>query len=122
MPFIVVYDANALYPNAQRDLLIRVAQHGLVQAKWTEEILDEMCRARKRKHPDLAPGKLTRLRALMNAAVADCLVTGYEDLIEGLKLPDPDDQHVLAAADAWSSPIPSSRPLSDMQMTWSSFS
>ena len=98
MPFIVVYDANALYPNAQRDLLIRVAQHGLVQAKWTEEILDEMCRARKRKHPDLAPGKLTRLRALMNAAVADCLVTGYEDLIEGLKLPDPDDRHVLAAA------------------------
>jgi hypothetical protein len=31
-------------------------------------------------------------------AVADCLVTGYEDLIDGLKLPDPDDRHVLAAA------------------------
>jgi hypothetical protein len=36
VPVIVVYDANALYPNAQRDLLIRVALHGLVQAKWTE--------------------------------------------------------------------------------------
>ena len=35
MPFTVVYDANALYPNAQRDLLIRVAQPGLIQAKWT---------------------------------------------------------------------------------------
>lgn len=35
MPFVVVYDANALYGNAQRDLLIRIAQSGLVQAKWT---------------------------------------------------------------------------------------
>jgi hypothetical protein len=35
MPFIVVYDADSLYPNAQRELLIRIAQAGLVQAKWT---------------------------------------------------------------------------------------
>jgi hypothetical protein len=34
----------------------------------------------------------------MNAAVRDCLVSGYEPLIEGLKLPDPGDRNVLAAA------------------------
>jgi hypothetical protein len=34
----------------------------------------------------------------MNQAVRNCLVSGYEPLIEGLKLPDPDDRHVLAAA------------------------
>jgi hypothetical protein len=34
----------------------------------------------------------------MNDAVRDCLVTGYEDLIDSLELPDPDDRHVLAAA------------------------
>src|SRR5438552_2445019 len=34
----------------------------------------------------------------MNEAVRDCLVTGYEDLIDFLSLPDPDDRHVLAAA------------------------
>jgi hypothetical protein len=34
----------------------------------------------------------------MNRAVADCLVTGHEDLIDGISLPDPDDRHVLAAA------------------------
>jgi hypothetical protein len=34
----------------------------------------------------------------MNRAVRDCLVSGYEPLIEGLKLPDPGDRHVLAAA------------------------
>ena len=35
---------------------------------------------------------------LMNEAVRDCLVTGYEDLIDSVSLPDPDDRHVLAAA------------------------
>ena len=34
----------------------------------------------------------------MEDAIPDCLVSGYEHLIEGLKLPDPDDRHVLAAA------------------------
>jgi hypothetical protein len=34
----------------------------------------------------------------MNAAVRDCLVSGYEPLVDSLDLPDPDDRHVLAAA------------------------
>ena len=34
----------------------------------------------------------------MVEAVPDCLVRGYETLIDGLKLPDPNDRHVLAAA------------------------
>lgn len=34
----------------------------------------------------------------MNDAVRDCLVTDYNDLIESLVLPDPNDRHVLAAA------------------------
>ena len=34
----------------------------------------------------------------MNDAVRDCLVTGFEDLIESISLPDPHNRHVLAAA------------------------
>lgn len=34
----------------------------------------------------------------MNENAEDCLVTGYESLIEALVLPDPDGRHVLAAA------------------------
>jgi predicted nucleic acid-binding protein len=98
MPFVVVYDANALYGNAQRDLLIRIAQSGLVQAKWTDQILDEMLGNLGKKRPDIPPQKLGVLRGLMNKVVRDCLVIGYEPLIESLQLPDPDDRHVLAAA------------------------
>jgi predicted nucleic acid-binding protein len=98
MPFIVLYDANALYPNSQRDLLIRIARAGLVQAKWSEQIVDEMVRALARNMPDKPKERLERLVALVNDSVADCLVTGYEPLIDGLKLLDPDDRHVLAAA------------------------
>ena len=105
MAFIVVYDANVLYPNTLRDLLIRISQAGLVQAKWTNEILDEMLRALNRNRPDIPSDKLDRLRQLMNGAVRDSLVSGHEALIEGLKLPDPADRHVLAAA---SRPVPRS--------------
>ncbi|HEY6313913.1 MAG TPA: PIN domain-containing protein [Streptosporangiaceae bacterium] len=98
MPFVVVYDANALYGNAQRDLLIRIAQSGLVQAKWTDQILDEMLGNLGKKRPDIPAEKLGTLRELMNKAVRNCPVTGYEPLIESLQLPDPDDRHVLAAA------------------------
>ncbi|WP_371405085.1 PIN domain-containing protein [Kribbella sp. NBC_00662] len=98
MPFIVIYDANVLYPNSLRDLLIRVAQAGLVRARWTEQILDETFRDLKENRPDLDPAKLDRTRELMNKAIRDVLVTDYEPLIDVLDLPDADDRHVLAAA------------------------
>lgn len=94
----MVYDANVLYPSTLRDLLIRIAQAGLVQAKWTDQILDEVFTSLVANRPDLDPQRLDRTRDLMNAAVRDCLVTGHERLIGGLDLPDPDDRHVLAAA------------------------
>ena len=35
---------------------------------------------------------------LMDLHASDTLVTGYEELIDGLQLPDANDRHVLAAA------------------------
>ena len=97
-PVIAVYDANILYPAPLRDLFIRIAQAGLVLARWTETIHDEWTRNVLKNNPTLTAKRLTRTRNLMNEAVRDCLVTGHEDLIASLSLPDPDDRHVLAAA------------------------
>lgn len=98
MAFVAVYDANVLYPSVLRDVLIRVAAAGLVQAKWTETILDETFRNLKANRSDLDPEKLTRTRTAMKGAIRDCLVVGYEPLIDAVQLPDPGDRHVLAAA------------------------
>ncbi|WP_310963370.1 PIN domain-containing protein [Nocardioides terrisoli] len=98
MPFVVLYDANVLYPATLRDVLIRVATSGLAQAKWTDRILDEVFRNLGANRPDLKATLLARTRTLMSESIRDVSVSGYEGLIENLTLPDPDDRHVLAAA------------------------
>ena len=98
MPQVAIYDACVLHPAPLRDLLLRIAQAGLVRARWTERILDECFESILRERPELRPAALSRTRRLMNEAVADCLVSGYDTLIADLRLPDSDDRHVLAAA------------------------
>lgn len=96
--FVALFDACVLYPAQLRDLLLRVALSDSFKARWTDLIHDEWIRNLLQDRPDIAPERLARTRALMNATVPDCLVTGYEPFIEQLTLPDPDDRHVLAAA------------------------
>jgi predicted nucleic acid-binding protein len=97
-PTVVIYDANVLYPATLRDLLMQLALSDLFQARWTNLIHDEWTRNVLKNQPDMNPAKLEHVRTLMNNAVADSLVTGFEALIPTLNLPDPDDRHVLAAA------------------------
>jgi predicted nucleic acid-binding protein len=94
----VVYDACVLYPAPLRDLLIRLGMAGLVQARWTDQILDEVFRNLLKKRSDLSPTRLARTRTLMNAAIRDVVVQDYAEIIESIELPDRDDRHVVAAA------------------------
>jgi hypothetical protein len=87
MAFSVIYDACVMHRAPLRDLLVRIAQTGLVRARWTEQILGECFESILRQRPDLKPSALERTRQLMNQAVPDCLVTGFEALIDGLSLP-----------------------------------
>lgn len=98
MPFTVIYDANVLYPSVVRDVLIRLARAGLVQARWTDQILDETFRNLKKNRSDLDPAKLDRTRELMCNAVPDSLITGYEPLVDAIEEVDEGDRHVVAAA------------------------
>jgi hypothetical protein len=78
-----------LYPAELRNLLMHLALVGLFRAKWSADIHEEWISTRD---------KLERTRILIDKHATDALVTGYENLIPGLQLPDPDDRHVLAAA------------------------
>jgi hypothetical protein len=70
----------------------------LFRASWTDAIHGEWMRNVRKDYPEITQNQVERIRDLMNAHVRDCLVTDYENLIEALALPDPDDRHVLAAA------------------------
>lgn len=92
-----IYDANVLYPQSLRDLLLRLTGAGVVEGRWTPDILDETFRNLMKNRRDLDPAKLDRTRKLMED------LPGMMDsppalLVEALELPDPDDRHVLAAA------------------------
>jgi predicted nucleic acid-binding protein len=96
--FTAIFDACVLYPAPLRDFLMHLAITDLFRAKWTNEIHDEWIRNVLKNRPDLTNERLQRTKDLMNSHVRDCLVSGYQNLIPSLTLPDENDRHVLAAA------------------------
>lgn len=97
-PYPVVLDACVLYPARLRDLLMHLGIAGLYQPKWSAEIHREWCRNLLMNRPDITQAALTRTVELMERALPDARVAGFETLIEGLTLPDENDRHVLAVA------------------------
>lgn len=70
----------------------------MFRARWSVDIHDEWKRNLLRNRADPTAAQLDRTASLMDRAIPDALVTGYEALIDGLTLPDANDRHVLAAA------------------------
>lgn len=95
--FVVILDANVLYPFRVRDTLLRFYHAGLFRGRWTEKILEEWTSNLLASRPTLQQSIQDQLAAIRRA-FPEAVVTGYEAIISGLQLPDPDDRHVLAAA------------------------
>lgn len=95
--YTAILDANVLYPQLVRDLLLSLAACGLYHARWSAHINDEWTRNFRAKMPEHGD-KVMGIVAALERAVPDCLVKGYEHLTFKLELPDPKDRHVLAAA------------------------
>lgn len=107
MPFVAVLDADVLYPQTLRSVLLFAAEHGLYQARWTDRILDEASRNVEAKYPG-AGSSFTRVRE----AFDDALVTDYEAL-ESAMTNNPKDRHVLAAAVACGAQLIVTRNIKD---------
>lgn len=95
--FVVLLDANVLYPFRKRDVLLRFYEAGLFRARWTDEIISEWTQSLLKKRPDLKRS-IAAQQEKLSAVFPEALVAGYEHLKSGLKLPDNGDLHVLAAA------------------------
>ena len=96
--FGAFFDANVLYPSGLRNFLMHLALTGIFRAHWSAQVHEEWIGNLLKNRPDLTRAKLERTRHLMDNALPDALVTGYEQLIDSIELPDRNDRHVLAAA------------------------
>ena len=68
-PFVVVDDANVLFPFTLRDTVLRAAAAGFYQLRWSREILDETERNLV-STGTMSADKAARLRATMENPVA----------------------------------------------------
>jgi hypothetical protein len=71
---------------------------GRFRARWSSQIHEEWKRSLLRDRTDLTAEQLNRTSDLMDRAIPDAMVAGHEVIAENLRLPDPGDRHVLAAA------------------------
>jgi predicted nucleic acid-binding protein len=95
-PFVVVLDANVLFPFTLRDTLLRAGAARFYQLRWSALILDETTRNLVATNT-MSEEKAKRLRAAMEHAFPEAAVTGFEHLIGSMKN-QAKDRHVVAAA------------------------
>lgn len=87
-------------------MLLEIASMGVYRPLWSAEILAELDRtlrlllAKRGASPEEVDAYLTRLFRQMRITFPDALVTEWEELVPTIRLPDPDDRHVVAAARA----------------------
>ncbi|WP_232487593.1 PIN domain-containing protein [Burkholderia ubonensis] len=97
--YTALLDACVLFPIAVADSLMSLATAGLFAAKWTQRIEQEWITNLEELRPELK-GRLEVRRDGMREATPDWEVneSAWAPLVGNMKLPAPDDQHVLAAA------------------------
>lgn len=102
--FVALLDTSVLWPSLQRDFLLSLHIQGAYRAVWSEAILDELEYHEEQKlvkrGVDIveAGRRASSLIQQMRTHFADSIVAGWEPHAGTFGLPDPDDEHVVAAA------------------------
>jgi hypothetical protein len=95
--YTAVLDADVLHPHISVDLLLRLAEHRLLQPRWSDEILTEVRRSLVRRGLDEA--RIDRRLRLMREHFPEALTkVGRRDLARVPDAVDLGDRHVAAAA------------------------
>jgi hypothetical protein len=92
-----VLDACVLIRNGVRDFLLWVAEAGVFSPVWSDNVHDEWMRNRKAKFND-SDEAIAHARAQMETAFPGANFEPDPQILLTLRLPDPDDVHVVAAA------------------------
>ncbi|WP_428387698.1 PIN domain-containing protein [Mucisphaera sp.] len=95
--FTVFFDTNVLVPGSVRDLLMQLATTGTFRGTCSVHVLEEL-RGVLSGSQGYSRVSIDHLIQRMGEYALDFVVEGYEPTMRGLRLPDPGDEHVLAAA------------------------
>lgn len=93
-----VLDACVLYPVSVADVFLSVANEGVFRPYWSLAIHDEWERNLLKNRPDLEQKIVKERSATMDKFFPNSCVNDFHDCLDGLMLPDADDNHVLALA------------------------
>ncbi len=91
---IALLDACVLFPMYLRDTLLRCAEAGLLEPRWSASILDELRTALTRRVGAMAARRIT---VAISGAFPEAATPVPHDLMARMTN-DPGDHHVLAAA------------------------
>lgn len=101
--FTAVLDACVLAGALRRNMLLSLAEAGLFRPRWSIRILGEAQEAIARITKGKSEG--AKQRKAIEIAFPEAIVSGFGAFEDKLELPDPNDNHVLAAAIATSVPV-----------------
>lgn len=102
--FTALLDSCVLWPSTQRDFLLSLAFEGAYRFIFSEAIIgevevnEELKLLKRGASDDEAKQKALHLSKQLRLHFSDAIVQGWEGLEGSYELPDPDDEHVLAAA------------------------
>lgn len=102
--FTALLDTCVLWPSVQRDFLLSLAAENMYRPIWSHRILAELeyheTAKLQRAGVSLqeAQRRAAHLIGEMRSAFDDSEIEGWEGLEGRYGLPDPDDEHVVAAA------------------------
>lgn len=105
MPESVALDSNVLWSGTKRDFLLSLAEAGQFEPTWGTDTLGEVGYNYRKElinggsSEAEAQRRADYLISNMREAFPNAEITGYQQRVGRYGLPDPDDEHVVAAAD-----------------------
>lgn len=92
--FPALFDTNVLFGFHLNDVILGMAERGLLRPLWSKQILAEL--SDNLMEHGLPEANAEKRIDAMRRAFPDAMISGFEDLI-GTMTNDPKDRHVLAA-------------------------
>jgi predicted nucleic acid-binding protein len=93
-------DANVLVPITLTNVLLTAAEQGLFRVRWSPTVVAEAVQALREIRPGIPAEVIERRFKTMGEAFSDSVVAHEPAGFEHIVLPDPDDRHVVAGAQA----------------------